>query len=415
MDAQIASYVLAVILLGIIMAGHLVGRRIARAFPQGMRSHSTPHYHGMFIAIAVGVPASVLIAIWDLLSDHVFAQGQHSTWQEGAFWAKVVVMASVAILALTIARSRLNPEFRARRHCEKFISVMMLLCALVAILTTVGIAITLLFEALRFFNYVSPVEFITGTEWSSEIAIRPDQAGGSGKFGAVPVFLGTLVIAAVAMVVATPVGIWSAIYLNQYASEGMRDTAKFIMELLAGVPTVVYGFFAARTVAPAVQNVSQLLGVVAQPDNALAAGLVMGAMLIPFICSTTEDALHRVPKEMLDGATALGATTPEAVWDVQVPAALPGIAGGILLAVSRAVGETMIVVMAAGLMANMTINPLEAVTTVTAQIVSLLTGDQSFDDVRTLSAFGLALTLGVSTLILNLIATLIVRKYQERY
>jgi len=272
-----------------------------------------------------------------------------------------------------------------------------------------------LFESILFFRKVPITEFLFGLEWSPQTAIRADQVGSSGAFGAVPLFTGTLLITAIAMFVAVPIGLMTAIYLAEYARPGFRSVAKPLLEVLAGIPTVVYGFFAALTVAPLIRNLGTDLGLDVASESALAAGLVMGIMIIPLVSSLSDDAITAVPRAMRDGSFGLGATRSETVKLVILPAALPGIVGGILLAVSRAIGETMIVVMAAGLAANLTGNPLEAVTTVTVQIVTLLVGDQEFDSAKTLAAFALGLMLFVVTLILNVIGLSVVRKYREQY
>jgi phosphate transport system permease protein len=287
---------------------------------------------------------------------------------------------------------------------------------LIAILTTVGIIASVLFESIRFFSMVSPFEFLFGLNWSPQIAIRADQAGSSGAFGAVPLFWGTVFIGAIiAMIVAIPLGLMSAIYLTQYARPGFRRWMKPILEILAGVPTVVYGYFAALTVAPAIRDFAGAVGIPSSTESALAAGLVMGIMIIPFVSSMADDSIAAVPQAMRDGSLAMGATKSETIKKVLVPAALPGVVGGVLLAVSRAIGETMIVVMAAGLAANLTANPFESVTTVTTQIVQLLTGDQEFDSPKTLAAFALGLILFLVTLALNIIALRVVKKYREAY
>jgi phosphate transport system permease protein len=283
------------------------------------------------------------------------------------------------------------------------------------VFTTAGIFLSVLFESVRFFQSVSPFEFIFGLEWSPQTAIREDQVGSSGRFGAVPLFVGTLLVSAIAMIVAVPVGLMSAIYLAEYADPRVRNYVKPALEILAGIPTVVYGFFAALTVAPYIRELGESFGLVVSSESALAAGGVMGIMIIPFISSLSDDVITAVPQAMRDGSLAMGATRSETVRKVIIPAALPGIVGGVLLAVSRAIGETMIVVMAAGLAANLTGNPLEAVTTVTVQIVTLLTGDQEFDSPKTLAAFALGLMLFVVTLVLNFFALRIVKKYRERY
>jgi len=272
-----------------------------------------------------------------------------------------------------------------------------------------------LFESILFFRKVPITEFLFGVEWSPQTAIRADQVGSSGAFGAVPLFTGTLLITAIAMFVSVPIGLMTAIFLTEYARSSFRSTAKPLLEVLAGIPTVVYGFFAALTVAPLIREFGTGIGLDVASESALAAGLVMGIMIIPLISSLSDDAITAVPRAMRDGSFALGATRSETVKLVILPAALPGIVGGILLAVSRAIGETMIVVMAAGLAANLTGNPLEAVTTVTVQIVTLLVGDQEFDSAKTLAAFALGLVLFLVTLVLNVIGLRVVRKYREQY
>ena len=298
---------------------------------------------------------------------------------------------------------------------EKLIRGFLLLCSTLAIFTTIGIVLSVLFEASRFFQAVPVTEFLFGLEWSPQMAIREDQVGSSGAFGAVPLFAGTLLISFIAMLVAAPIGLMSAIYLAEYAPYKVRATVKPLLEILAGVPTVVYGFFAAITVGPALRGFGQSVGLDVASESALAAGFVMGIMIIPFVSSLSDDVITAVPHSMRDGSLGMGATHSETVRRVILPAALPGIIGGLLLAVSRAIGETMIVVMAAGLSANLTANPLEAVTTVTVQIVTLLVGDQEFDSPKTLAAFALGLTLFFVTLALNFIALYVVRKYREQY
>jgi phosphate transport system permease protein len=290
-----------------------------------------------------------------------------------------------------------------------------MVCSGVAIVTTIGIVLSVLFEAIRFFNSVSVLEFIFGTSWSPQTSIRVGQVGSSGSFGAVPLFLGTMLISLIAMFIAVPIGLMTAIYLSEYATPKFRTMAKPALEVLAGIPTVVYGFFAALTVAPFIRDIGESIGLNVASESALAAGIVMGVMIIPFVSSLSDDVIRAVPQAMRDGSLALGATRSETIKKVIIPAALPGIVGSVLLAASRAIGETMIVVMAAGLAANLTVNPLEAVTTVTVQIVTLLTGDQEFDSPKTLAAFALGLMLFVTTLLLNVIALHVVRRYREQY
>jgi phosphate transport system permease protein len=424
--------------------------------------HSRPGYHGAFVAILALLPALLLLAAWGiagpgLVSREVLASVPGgavgpSDLEQAAFLAEVRGLVSgsyaaafnphaeaaaavwkaaslryglvfgLGALALGAAGamwglSRLRPDFRARTRVERLTMGLLVVASLVAILTTFGIVASLVFESFRFFQMVSPTEFLFGTKWSPQTAIRADQVGSSGAFGAVPLFWGTVFIGAIiAMVVAIPLGLMTAIYLTQYAAPGFRRWAKPMLEVLAGVPTVVYGFFAALTVAPAVRSFAISIGISdASSESALAAGLVMGVMIIPFVSSMADDALTAVPRAMRDGSLAMGATPSETIRKVLIPAALPGIVGGVLLAVSRAIGETMIVVMAAGLAANLTANPFHSVTTVTAQIVALLTGDQEFDSAKTLSAFALGLVLFLVTLALNIYALAVVKKYREAY
>ncbi|MBB4284453.1 phosphate ABC transporter permease subunit PstC [Roseospira goensis] len=313
------------------------------------------------------------------------------------------------------AWSRVAPEMRARNRVEAAVKWFMILCSTVAILTTVGIVLSLLFEALRFFSRIPVTEFLFGLHWSPQTAIREDQVGSTGAFGAVPLFAGTMLISFIAMCVAVPIGLLSAIYMAEYAHSKVRAVVKPLLEILAGIPTVVYGFFAALTVAPFFRDLGDAVGLDVSSESALAAGVVMGIMIIPFVSSLSDDVITAVPQSMREGSYGLGATKSETVRRVILPAALPGIVGGVLLAVSRAIGETMIVVMAAGLGANLTANPLEAVTTVTVQIVTLLVGDQEFDSSKTLAAFALGLVLFVMTLLLNIVALHVVRKYREQY
>ncbi|MDF1768890.1 phosphate ABC transporter permease subunit PstC [Maricaulis sp.] len=322
----------------------------------------------------------------------------------------------IALGGLIRTRSQIAAAFRARNHVESLVTAMLFLSSVIAIMTTVGIVFSLLFESLRFFSTVPLTDFLFGLQWSPQIALRADQVGQSGAFGAVPLFAGTAMITLIAMIVAVPIGLLSAIYLSEYAGPRFRLTAKPVLEILAGVPTVVYGFFALLTVGPAIRGFFAMIGIEdVVTQSALSAGLVMGVMIIPFISSLSDDVINSVPQSLRDGSYAMGATKSETIGRVIIPAALPGIVGSILLAVSRAVGETMIVVMAAGQGANLTANPLESVTTITVQIVMLLTGDQEFDSPKTLSAFALGLVLFVITLVMNVIALRVVQRYREKY
>ena len=440
-----------------------VGRSAGNAFfvAKGARTHSLPEYHGAFVAIWVGMPAFVLVLLWLLLQGSVIdgllvstlpvefkadgaafqaglvlaeiknlaagrvfstplpaivdAAERYSRWSTIANWAMFVIVVVVMLIGLLVARAQLSPLFRARNRVETLLSGMMIMCAVAAILTTIGIIASLLYESYAFFQLVPFTDFFFGMNWEPQIAIRTDQIAGNGAFGALPVFAGTVVIATIAMVFAVPIGLFTAIYLVEYASDRARRIIKPLMEILAGVPTVVYGFFAVLTVAPAIREAGHLMGLATSPNSALAAGGVMGIMIIPFISSLSDDALRAVPRSLRDGSLAMGATPAETMTRVMLPAALPGIMGGFLLALSRAIGETMIVVMAAGLIASLTINPLDSVTTVTVQIVTLLIGDTAFDSPKTLAAFALGLVLFVITLCLNVVALRIVQKYREQY
>ncbi len=451
------------LVLGLGLVAWFSARAKARAFGQAgkARAHSLPGYHGWYVALWAVLPALLFLAIWSNASGGLVMQAvlespaaadlpnfemqRQAIFKEAreladgtrqaAFNPQATALAPVfldamrlygtigAVVALLLAFAggafaftRLSPAFRARTRVERLVMAALLTASLIAILTTLGIVLSLVFESIRFFSKVSPVEFLFGLNWSPQTAMRADQAGSSGAFGAVPLFWGTIFIGAIiAMIVAIPLGLMSAIYLTQYASATVRRWMKPLLEILAGVPTVVYGYFAALTVAPAVRDLGLSLGIPASSESALAAGLVMGIMIIPFVSSMADDSIAAVPQAMRDGSLALGATPSETITKVLVPAALPGVVGGVLLAVSRAIGETMIVVMAAGLAANLTANPFESVTTVTTQIVQLLTGDQEFDSPKTLAAFALGLVLFIVTLLLNIVALRVVKKYREAY
>lgn len=298
---------------------------------------------------------------------------------------------------------------------ERPIYALLIISSLIAIATTVGIVLSLIFESIRFFDKVPVTEFLFGLEWHPQTAMRSDQVGSSGSFGAVPLFTGTLLISLIAMLTAGPIGLFSAVYLAEYANKNIRDVAKPLLEILAGVPTVIYGFFAALIVAPLMRDTGGFFGVAISSESALAAGLVMGVMIIPIISSLSDDVITSVPRALREASYSLGATQSETIRSVVLPAALPGIVSAFLLAASRAIGETMIVVMAAGLSANLTANPFAAVTTITVQIVGLLTGDQEFESPKTLAAFALGLVLFVVTLGLNFTALRVVKKYREKY
>jgi len=449
------------IFLIVLSGAYIFGHRYAlSSVKNSTELHSLPSYHGFYVAIWFAFPALIVLVFWyfiepiiiksillesirttallgsttpDLLLNDIKNLATNSFALKSAsavklelvnrylelkslgIYLKIVILFSIGMLGIFIARKKLSPKMRARQSVERVFTLVLGVCSIIAILTTIGIVLSLLFESIRFFNKVSPAEFLFGLHWSPQTALRSDQIGASGAFGAVPIFAGTLLITLIAMIVAIPIGLLSAIYMAEYASPKFRNWIKPTLEILAGVPTVVYGFFAALTVAPVIRGFGESMGLSVASESALAAGLVMGVMIIPFISSLSDDIINAVPQSLRDGSYAMGATKSETIKKVVLPAALPGIAGSILLAVSRAIGETMIVVMAAGLAAKLTANPLEAVTTVTVQIVTLLVGDQEFDSPKTLAAFALGLVLFVVTLILNIVALIIVRKYREKY
>ncbi|MBW1882269.1 MAG: phosphate ABC transporter permease subunit PstC [Deltaproteobacteria bacterium] len=405
-----------VTLIGLTFAAFYLGHNRALAHAKGSWANlrSLPKHYGYFVALWTGLPALAAASLWLSIGDESIATLTDNAGR-GREIIGMALVVSIGCAGLSWARARVEPSFSARESVERLLRALLFASSGLAILTTLGIVLSLLFEALRFFQLVSPIEFFFGLEWSPQTALRVDQVGASGSFGAVPLFAGTLLITLIAMCVSVPIGVLSAIYLGEYASARSRSVVKPLLEILAGVPTVVYGFFAALSVAPFIRSSGEALGLDVASESALAAGLVMGIMIIPFVSSLSDDAIAAVPRTMREGSLALGATRSETLKKVILPAALPGIAGAILLAVSRAIGETMIVVMAAGLAANLTANPLAAVTTVTAQIVTLLVGDQEFDSAKTLAAFALGLTLLVLTLGINLIALATVRRYREQY
>ena len=424
--------------------------------------HSAPRYYGVVAAALFAVPALSVLGLWVSVDENIivrmvlseFFADMQSADQAEKDWlvsqiqiyahtgqllatenaqvlkaaadryqhlvdqSETLRNASILVLGAVISFVFvlfISAKMRARVIAESIIKLFLLASSLIAILTTIGIVLSVLFEAILFFQKIPVRDFLFGLEWSPQIAIREDQVGSSGLFGSVPLFTGTLLVAGVAMSVAVPVGLLSAIYLAEYASSKVRSFAKPALEILAGVPTVVYGFFAILVVAPLLRDFGLVLGLDIARESALAAGVVMGVMIIPFVSSLTDDVITALPQSIREASLACGATKSETIKKVVLPAALPGIVGSLLLAISRAIGETMIVLMAAGLAARLTANPLESVTTVTVQIVTLLVGDQEFDSAKTLAAFALGLTLFVATLLLNVTALYIVRKYSEQY
>ena len=439
---------------------YLLGRNRARSLSsQGIKMHSLATHYGALVSLWTTLPPLLIPLLWALLEPRVIdailtaqlpetirTAGEAeirlalskvynlakdtSLMEEGELSSVAAhlqalesrlallrggVVAALLLLGAGVTWRRIQPQLRARGEVESIVRILLFSSSAVAVLTTLGILASVVFEAMLFFQKVPVTEFLFGTSWSPQVALRADQSGSSGSFGAVPLFTGTLLISAIAMAIAVPVGLMAAIYLSEYATPKIRQLAKPALEILAGIPTVVYGFFAALTVAPIIRGLGESVGLDVSSESALAAGLVMGIMIIPFVSSLSDDVINAVPQSLRDGSYGLGATRSETIRQVVIPAALPGIVGAVMLAVSRAIGETMIVAMAAGLAANLTANPLDSVTTVTVQIVTLLVGDQEFDSPKTLAAFALGLVLFVVTLALNFVALKIVQKYREQY
>ena len=456
--------VLLLLAIGLGLAGWLAARSRAWVMAgrqPGERLAALPNYHGWYVALWIVIPALIFVMIWGnvapnlidnaVLSSPAAAQlpafgmerqsilgdaaavaygnapGVFNPAAEGLIQPYraaihrtnlfgIGLFLSIVFACGAWAFLRLKPEFTARTRVERAVMALLLIASLVAILTTLGIIVSLVFETIRFFGLVDPISFLFGLHWGPDPMSSAASTDAS-RYGAIPLFWGTIYIGAIiAMVVAIPLGLMSAIYLTQYAQPRLRRWIKPALEILAGVPTVVYGYFAALTVAPAIRDAAQAVGIAnASSESALAAGLVMGVMIIPFVSSMADDSIAAVPQAMRDGSLAMGATTSETIRRVLVPAALPGIVAGVMLAVSRAIGETMIVVMAASTAANLSANPLEAMTTVTVQIVAMLTGEGSFDHPATLSAFALGMVLFCVTLALNFIALRVVKRYREAY
>jgi phosphate transport system permease protein len=461
--------ILVIAIIGLGALAYLAGRSRSVAISQnvgGIRFlNSLPFYYGALTAIWCAIPCFSVLALWMVFDDIIIRNVVIATLPPQALadagdnigllinqiqniaalssraedapsymlaaaahldelrnisrWALTGVLLATALGGSIFIWMQIGAQLKARYKVEKVFRAFLFLCSSIAILTTIGIVVSVVFESLRFFAMVPVTDFLFGLEWSPQMAIRADQEGSSGSFGAIPLFTGTMLIAAIAMLISVPCGLMSAIFLSEYASGRMRDIIKPLLEILAGIPTVVYGFFAALTVAPLIRDTGFSLGLdqwlPISSESALAAGLVMGVMIIPFVSSLSDDVINAVPQSLRDGALSLGSTKSEVIKQVVIPAALPGIVGGVLLAASRAIGETMIVVMAAGLAANLTLNPLDSVTTVTVQIVTLLVGDQEFDSPKTLAAFALGLLLFVVTLCLNYLALHVVKKYREQY
>ena len=451
------------VILILCLSSYFFGRSEARKLvTQNIKLKALPAYYGYYLSLWCGLPALIIFGCWSLFEPTIIkvlilnnfpqieskdlfyeqtlsffngnfsgeitneikaASIKYSSINIIAQNSKIVIIVAALIGSLTFAYRKIQNNNKARDDVEIILKVLLFTSSLVAILTTVGIIVSLLFESLKFFSTINIFEFIFGTSWSPQRAFVRDASAITPEellelqdaFGSVPLFAGTAFIALIAMCVAVPIGLFSGIYLAEYASTKVRKYSKPIIEILAGIPTVVYGFFAALTVGPFFRTLGESLGLTVSSESALAAGLIMGVMIIPYISSLSDDVINSVPQSLREGSYAVGATKSETIKKVVIPAALPGIIGSILLAVSRAIGETMIVVMAAGLAANLTINPLESTTTITTQIVMILVGDQEFDSPKTQAAFALGLTLFIATLILNYIALRVVKKYREKY
>ncbi len=451
-----------IILFG--LSSYYFGRSEARKLitTNKIKLNALPSYYGYYLGIWCGLPALIILSLWSLFEPTIIkililsnfsnveskdlfyeqtlsffngnftgeltnnikiASERYSSLNAIAYNSKIALLASAVIFSTSYAYKKIKSNNRARDDVELILKGLLFVSSLVAIFTTIGIIVSLLFESIKFFSTINLFDFIFGTSWSPQRAFVRDASTITPEeylelkdaFGSVPLFAGTAFIALIAMCVAVPIGLFSGIYLAEYASTKVRKYSKPIIEILAGIPTVVYGFFAALTVGPFFRTVGESLGLTVSSESALAAGLIMGVMIIPYISSLSDDVINSVPQSLRDGSYAVGATKSETIKKVIIPAALPGIIGSILLAVSRAIGETMIVVMAAGLAANLTINPLESTTTITTQIVMILVGDQEFDSPKTQAAFALGLTLFIATLFLNYIALRVVKKYREKY
>ncbi|MFC6052492.1 ABC transporter permease [Acinetobacter sp. Ac_877] len=451
------------VLLAIIAIAYQIGlsksRTLAGKGNNSAQLHSRPGYYGALVALWCGIPAFLILLVWNIVepsilthvvlnnvpaniaanldpattgvlvdrvqaiasgfgvsdipaSYEVAAAEQLAKFQTIGTFAKMALVICAALLGLVWAKKRISEQFRARNQVEKIMNLALALCSGVAILTTVGIVMSMFSEALRFFHFVNPFDFFFGTEWNPGFSTS---GHAEGSYGLLPLLWGTLMVSGIALLVAVPVGLMIAIYLAEYASSSFRSWAKPAIEVLAGIPTIVYGVFALMIIGPFAKQAGAYIGLDINATSALTAGFVMGIMIIPFVSSLSDDIITQVPRSLRDGSLGLGATKSETIRQVVLPAALPGIIGAFLLAASRAIGETMIVVLAAGNSPLLHINPLEAVSTVTITIVNQLTGDTDFASPQALVAFALGLTLFVITLGLNIVALYIVRKYREQY
>lgn len=455
------SLVIAALLLALLGFGYQVGlsrgRQVAGA--SQLKMHSRPNYHGLMVALWCIIPAAAVLLVWGFfsagitqaytlsllpqdivngdptlrheavkrviqLADGFGVVGELKPYEMAAgeslhqfrsltFWAMIALSAGLGVIGLVTMRSRIAPRFRARNEFERLVSVLLIICSGIAILTTIGIIASLLREALHFFEFISPTDFFFGTVWAPRFSTSA--SGDYGQYGLLPLLWGTLMISMIAMAVAIPLGLMSAIYMAEYASPRFRSVAKPMIEILAGIPSIVYGFFALVTLGPALSALGAMFGIPIRATSAVTAGIAMGIMIIPFVSSLSDDIITQVPRAMRDGSLGLGATKSETIRRVVLPAALPGIVGAFLLAISKAFGETMIVVLAAGNAPILRFNPFEATSTVTVSIINQLTGDTNFASPQSLVAFALGLTLFTMTLGLNVVALYVVRKYREQY
>lgn len=457
-----SNYTLLLLLLGLMVVGYQAGLYRSRALvaaATSARSHSRPHHHGVAVALWAAGPALALLILWHFLAPGIIesslanqlraAQPElsdqqvrvamrritnlagnrglvlgTSEWEvaaaetlrgmrQASAWILTGLVAMLVSLGLLLSFRRINPALRARNQVENVVLAVLMLSSGIAILTTIGIVLSMVGETLKFFTFVSPLDFFFGTTWQPVFHVT--ETSGYGRYGMLPLLGGTVLVAVIALLFAIPVGLMASVYLAEYAPGRVRNFAKPTLEILAGIPTIVYGVFALITVGPFLSSMGDLVGLNIRATSALTAGLVMGIMLIPFISSLSDDIITQVPKSLRDASLGLGATKSETIRKVVLPAALPGIAGAVLLAASRAVGETMIVVLAAGNAPVLTANPFEAVSTMTVTIVNQLTGDSDFAGPQSLVAFALGLTLLVITLVMNIVALVIVRRYREQY
>ena len=369
--------------------------------------NALPHQHGLNSVLSTLIPPLGVMLLWALVA-RIAGRNDVSLVPTNPIFVYIILI-GLAVAGLVVSMLRINPDFRARTASERWIMGLLIFASTIAIMTTLGIVLSMVSETFNFFGQYDWKHFFFSTNWAPNFR-------GDSELGILPLLWGTLYISFIALMFAVPVGLFAAIYLSEYASQRVRSIAKPMIEILAGIPTIVYGLFALITVGPLLRDYfAAPMGLGQSASSVMTAGLVMGIMLIPFVSSLSDDIINAVPQTMRDGSLGLGATKSETIRQVIVPAALPGIVGAVLLAASRAIGETMIVVLGAGAAARLSLNPFEAMTTVTVKIVSQLTGDTDFASPETLVAFALGLTLFVITLGLNVLALYIVRKYREQY